>query len=85
MCRRREFPRRREEYPLAAIGKLTLDDDGSPRNLTLTISAAADEPVPALGKRPASIREQPISLQVAAILSRDLRFAGEDAAQEDSP
>ena len=75
----------REEFPLAAIGELTLRDEGSPRRLILAVSAEADDSPPGLEKRPASIREQPIRFQVEAVLSRDWRFAPADAGQEDSP
>lgn len=82
---RDEGPTAREEFSLAEIRELALQAEDSPRRLTLTISAGPDEPVPSLGKRAASIREQPVSFQVAAVLSRDLRFSAAEAAQEDSP
>jgi hypothetical protein len=78
-------PTGREEYSLAEIDDLSLQSEDSPRRLTLTIRAEADEPVPSLGKRTASLREQPVSVHVAATLSRDWRFAPPDTAQEDSP
>jgi hypothetical protein len=85
IVRRDGGPAAREEYFLAEIRELSLQAEDSPRRLTLTIRAGADEPVPARGKRAASIREQPIGFQVVATLSRDLRFAAENAAREDSP
>jgi hypothetical protein len=72
----------REEYPLSPGMELELREEDAPRRLVLTVVADATLNPADPSRRPASVRELPVSLSVEAVLSRDLRFASSTATEE---
>jgi hypothetical protein len=72
-----------EQYPLASAIELTLRERQSPRRLILTIESAPADWLPTSGKPRPGLREQPINLQVEAVVGHDARHAPASAVAED--
>jgi hypothetical protein len=64
----------RETFALSAAARLTIDEETTPRSLTLTIASNPADFVPPLGERAPTIRETPVSMQVIAVVGRDAQY-----------
>ena len=83
-----EGPLAREEFALAAAARLTIEEQSTPRSLTLTIASNPADFVPRLGERAPTIRETPVSMQVVAVIGRDAQFIAVPSvasSQEEGP
>jgi hypothetical protein len=72
--RRGGGPPARETFALAPLARLTIEEQSTPRTLTLTITSSPADFVPRLGERAPTIRETPVSMQVVAVVGRDAQF-----------
>jgi hypothetical protein len=64
----------RETFALAPFARLTIDEQPTPRSLTLTIASNPEDFIPRLGEPAPTIRETPVSMQVVAVVGRDAQY-----------
>lgn len=73
-----------EDYLLTFDMEVKVSEESSPTGYVLTVEGNVRESSPGVRRRPASIREAPLSLRVEAVLNRDRRFAEAHSPEESS-